>query len=739
MNKIILLIVLVFATSCIKEDIKEDAIIPVPFNKVELTDTFWKTKINTIKEVTVPFSLQNAQEAIHRLKMGSDYLNGISTEKPKPHRYISSDLYKVMEGAAYSLMNSPDAKLEAQLDSIIVHIEGAMESDGYLYVSHSCENPIIEEMGKKPYEWVVHSHELYNVGHMYEGAVAYYQATGKDKWLQLAEKNAQHINRVFFLGGDLKYNNGKPIMQAPGHQEIELALSKLYRVTGKQLYLDMAKKFLDIRGVNYIPNGEGVMSSSYAQQHLPVSDQLEPTGHAVRAAYMYSAMADVDALTGKSDYKKSLNAIWEKLVNTKMHITGGLGAIKGIEGFGAEYELPNKDAYNETCAAVANVFFNYRMFLLHKDAKYLDIAELSLFNNSLAGMNIEGNRFFYVNPLESDGLKAFNHGIADRAKWFGTACCPPNISRLILQTPGYMYAHTKDEIFLTIYAGSKTEIPLKNGNVIITQVSDYPFKGDVQLTLDSAKEQEFAISFRIPTWVGNENFVPGKLYPFTNKITEEASIELNGNPVEFTVEKGFATIRRIWEKGDQISLKLPMPVRSVASYLEVKENTNRIAFTKGPLVYCAEEPDNIDEVQRLIVPNMKSDFNSEIDSFDSGILKGVPKIKIDWKKVVSKSKIENKKITLIPYYTWSNRGAGKTMSVWIPEDINTSINSLPSLKYVYNIDKIEASFCENVNDASVPAICDGAIPGASADRGSNKRWSTAPEYGKSQWTTIDFK
>ncbi|MDA0780416.1 MAG: glycoside hydrolase family 127 protein, partial [Bacteroidetes bacterium] len=668
-----------------------------------------------------------------------DYLHGISDEKPRPHRYISSDLYKVMEGASYSLMNFPDKKLEAKLDSIIGYIDRAMEADGYLYVSHSVGNPNPTEMGEKPYEWVVHSHELYNMGHMYEGAVAYYQATGKDKWLKLAEKSAQHINKVFFEGGDPKYNNGVPVMQAPGHQEIELALSKLYRVTGNELYLEMAKKFLDIRGVNYVPDGEGTMSPTYAQQHAPVSEQIEPTGHAVRAAYMYSGMADVDALTGKTDYQNALNAIWGNLVNTKMHITGGLGAVHGIEGFGAEYELPNKDAYNETCSAVGNVFFNYRMFLLNKDAKYLDIAELSLFNNSLAGINIEGNRFFYVNPLEADGLKAFNHGIADRAEWFGTACCPPNISRLILQTPGYMYAHTEDEIYLTLYAGSEAEIPLKKGSVKLTQISEYPFNGDVKVNVNLAKEQEFAVYLRIPTWTGNDNFVPGKLYPFRNKVEDKVKIELNGEPIEVHVEKGFAVIRRVWEKGDEVHLNLPMPVRSVDSYPEIKDNNGRVAFTRGPLVYCAEEPDNIKEVQRLYIPELKNDFNSSISKFDSGILKGIPKVKIAGKQVVSKAEIEDKDITLIPYYAWSNRGAGKTMLVWLPEDKETSVSGLPELQYVYNIKSISASFCEDVNDASVNAVCDGGVPGRSAERGSIKRWSTAPKYGEPQWVTIEFK
>jgi len=270
----------------------------------------------TERETTIPVSLRNGQPAIDRLEMTGRFLRGESTEKPKPHRFITSDLYKVMEGAAYSLMIYPDTSLERQLDKIIDIIGGAQEEDGYLYENHSCGNPRISEMGEKPYSWVVHSHELYNMGHLYEGAVAYYNSTGKDKWLRIAQKNAQNINRVFFNGGDPKYNDGNPVNQAPGHEEIELALCKLYRTTGNRLYLEMAKKFLDIRGITYRPNGKGVMSPTYAQQHAPVSEQTEPVGHAVRAGYLYCAMADVDALTGRSDYSKALESIWNNLVNT---------------------------------------------------------------------------------------------------------------------------------------------------------------------------------------------------------------------------------------------------------------------------------------------------------------------------------------------------------------------------------------------------------------------------------------
>ena len=405
-------------------------------------------------------------------------------------------------------------------------------------------------MGDRPYSWVVHSHELYNMGHMYEGAVAYYRATGKDKWLRIAEKSARHINHVFFEG-DPAYNGGKPVMQAPGHEE--LALVKLYQSTGDTLYLNMAKRFIDIRGITFKPEGEGVLAPSYAQQHQPVREQSKAVGHAVRAAYLYSGMADVMAQTGDTSLRPALDSIWGNIVDTRMHITGGLGAIHGIEGFGPEYELPNMGAYDETCAAVGNVLFNYRMFMAEKDGKYIDVAEVALYNNVLAGVNLEGNRFFYVNPLEVDGRRAFNQGLKGRAPWFGTACCPSNLARLIPQIPGMMYAHTDDDIYCTFYGGTSATIPLGRGNVGIRQETGYPFDETVSLTVSPEKaSQKFALHLRIPTWAG-DRFVPGKLYSYVNRQPGTWSLTVNGKPAKVKVDKGFAVIDRKWEKGDCVA------------------------------------------------------------------------------------------------------------------------------------------------------------------------------------------
>lgn len=490
---------------------------PVSFEQVTLTDNFWNNRMRIQKEVLVPVASERTEIAVEDLRRTANYLKGIEGPLPSDSRFSTSDLFKVIEGAAYLLKMERDPKLEKQIDDIADIIAQAQQPDGYLYPPHITGSyktaPLWggAGMGDKPYSWVVHSHELYNMGHLYEAAVAYYQATGKKNLLDIATNSAKHINKVFFQG-DRNYNGGKPVNQAPGHEEIEIALVKLYRVTGDPLYLNMAKKFIDIRGVTYVPDGKGTMSPEYAQQHAPVREQDKAVGHAVRAVYLYSGMSDVGTLTGDTTLSPALDKIWGNIVDTRMHITGGLGAIHGIEGFGPEYELPNKGAYNETCAAVGNVFFNHRMFLLEKDGKYMDVAEVSLLNNVLAGVNLEGNKFFYVNPLASDGT-------VDRSYWFGTACCPTNLARLIPQISGLMYAHTDNEIFCSFYTGSKVDFALRSGKVALEKKTNYPFDESIVLTVNPEKnDQTFSIKMRIPTWVGSQ-FVPGKLYSYIDNLS----------------------------------------------------------------------------------------------------------------------------------------------------------------------------------------------------------------------------
>jgi len=716
--------------------ISDETLTPVPFQEVALTDSFWLPRLKTQKQTLVPFALEKTQPAVDNLRKTANFLKGIPDELPFPHRYVASDLYKVMEGAAYLLALERDTALERQMDRIIDFIADAQQADGYHYESHitgvskNTSRRGGGGMGDKPYSWVVHSHELYNMGHMYEGAVAYYQATGKDKWLKVAEKNARHINRVFFEG-DPNYNNGKPINQAPGHQEIELALVKLYRVTGDTLYLKMAKRFLDIRGVTYRPEGQGVMSPEYAQQHLPVREQTKAVGHSVRATYLYSGMADVSALTGDFTLRPALDSIWQNIVDTRMHITGGLGAIHGIEGFGPEYLLPNKEAYLETCAAVGNVFFNHRMYLMEKNGKYVDVAEAALLNNVLAGVNLEGNRFFYVNPLEADGRMPFNHGQRGRSPWFGTACCPSNLARLIPQISGMMYAHTGDEIYCSFYAGSEVCIPLKDGNVKLKQKTGYPFDEKINITIDSlSANQEFTLRMRVPTWTGSQ-FVPGKLYHYIDQNHQNWEVSLNGKKLRAKANNGFISVRKNWKVGDRITLYLPMPLRYTHAIEKVEADHDRVCLTRGPLVYCAEATDNKFPVRQAYIETPLESYT--VKTVQDGLMKGIDFVTIPVKAAFDEGVTEEVAMTLLPYYAWNNR-EDTAMIVWIPQTKTLAEASIFQLNKWF--DQILASHTNPGED--VIAIADNQIPSSSRD-GSIPRWTSWPQRGTNQSIEMVFK
>ena len=695
---------------------------PVPFNQVVLEDSFWLPRLKTQKNRTLPFAFEKTERSIESLRRCANFLKGRNGELPVPHRFAASDLYKVMEGAAYLLMREEDPALEAQMDEVIAIIAEAQQDDGYLYVSHICGVARPSEMGETPYSFVVHSHELYNMGHMYEGAVAYFRATGKRNWLNVAEKSARHINRVIFEG-DPNYNDGKPVNQAPGHQELEIGLCKLYSVTGKKLYLEMAKRFLDIRGVTFRldPDGKGTMSPEYAQQHRPVAEQEKAVGHSVRAAYMYAGMADVGAMTHDHVYDAALDRIWSNIVDTRMHITGGLGAIHGIEGFGPEYDLPNKDAYNETCAAIANVFFNHRLFLHHRDAKFFDVAEVALLNNSLAGVNLDGDRFFYVNPLEADGIRLFNHGNAGRAPWFDCACCPSNIARLMPQVSGYMYAANGAEIYCLLYGSSRTEVELEAGSVGLVQTSDYPFDGNVTISLELAAPQAFAVKLRIPTWAQGQ-FVPGRLYSYIGEKSPEWTVRVNGEPAASRFEKGFAIVARQWEDGDTVELDLPMPVRYSVCDEKVEANIDRIAITRGPLVYCAEEADNDGLVQRFVIPDFPGAGASTVETIPDGKLAGMPRLTVPARELITNNKEQLTSLILVPYFAWNNRGNG-SMNVWFPRNAELARAAMADARFDNGkYGEVNASSCGGGD--TVDALTDGGRPQAAADK-TIRRWSSA--------------
>ena len=705
---------------------------PVPFHEVEMTSEFWRPRLITQRKVLVPFAFEKTEPGVAHLQAAADFLAGKKVDDHRPHRFIDSDLYKVMEGAAYLAQLQDDPELEAQFDRIVNVIAAAQEQDGYLYPSHTTKVGSDKNMmGNEPYTFVVHSHELYNMGHLYEAAIAYYQATGKDKLLKVAEKNARHVNQVFFIG-DPKYNGGKPIRQAPGHQEMELALVKLHKVTGKTLYLEMAEKFLEIRGKTYVPDGEGVMSPTYAQQHAPLEKQTEAVGHAVRATYLYSAMADLAHLKKKNSYTRALHRIWGNVTDTRMHITGGLGAVHGIEGFGPSFLLPNADAFNETCAAVGNVLFNFRMFLVHKDAKYLDVAEVSLLNNVLAAVNLEGNRFFYVNPLEADGKYPFNHGTAGRAPWFGTACCPSNMARLLPQVQGMTYAHDDENLYLAMYAETSTEFEVGGSKIAISQKTNYPNDGRVEVSLNPEKPATFKLRMRIPTWTG-EQFVPGKLYRYLDPSSEKWIISVNGKKVDPKTELGFAVLERLWKKGDKVVLELPMPTRLNECDERVEDNHDRVAFTRGPFVLCAEEVDNGGATQRFFLDEKPSVGKIKVSRVEHPAGSFI-QVGARAKALKEAGQPEKRNLSLIPYYAWNNRKPG-SMTIWFPTTPKLAVYDPHKLPKKSIFKTLKASHTSDLD--TVSAVGDGKEPRWSSGK-KVPRWTSRPQLGKEQWVEGHF-
>jgi DUF1680 family protein len=549
----------------------------------------------------------------------------------------------VIEGIAYSLQIHPDPKLEEYTDGLIDLIAAAQEEDGYLYPARTAdpENPA---PGAGPERWsrLRGSHELYNAGHMYEAAVAYYQATGKRTFLDVAVKNADMLVRTF---GPEKRRD------VPGHQEIEIGLAKLYRITWKKEYLDLAKFFLDERGR---PHDGGLYPEDspfalyngrdYMQDHIPVTEQDEAVGHAVRATYMYAGMADVAALTGNKQYIQAIDRLWENVVSKKLYLTGGVGARHTSEAFGDNYELPNLSAYTETCAAIGNAFWNHRMFLLHGEAKYIDVLERVLYNGLISGVSLKGDCFFYQNPLESRGGR-------ERSPWFEVACCPGNIVRFLPSFPSYIYAKKDASLYINLYVQSEASVELKNQTVRLNQNTRYPWEGNIQITVYPEMEENFTLFVRIPGWTQDQPF-SSDLYRFLDEHENNVEIHINGSPSLFEMENGYARLDRKWKRGDRIELNLPMPVRRVQSHEAVLENQGKVALQRGPILYCFEGADNPGQVLGLVLPD-----NSPLETkFLPDLLEGVV--------VIDSIAADKSPITAIPYYAWAHRGTGE-MAVWI--------------------------------------------------------------------------
>lgn len=611
---------------------------PVPFTSVKFSDAFWAKRLETNRTVTLPYDFKKCEETgrISNFDKAAGRLEG----EHKGIFFDDSDVFKIAEGAAYSLALHPDPQLDAYLDDLIAKFAGAQEKDGYLYTARTID-PKNAPKGSGPERWsnLRESHELYNVGHMYEAAVAHYLATGKRTFLEVAIKNADLLVNTF--GPD-------KLVQVPGHEEIEIGLAKLYRVTGEKKYLDLAKFFIDMRG----RADKREIWGTNQQDDVPVLQQMEAEGHAVRAGYLYAGMADVAALTQDAAYISAIDRIWDNMVSKKYYLTGGIGARPQGEAFGGNYELPNATAYNETCAALANCLWNHRLFLLHGDAKYMDIFERTLYNGFLVGISMEGNSFFYPNPLEADGKTSFNHGSALRQPWFGCSCCPSNVVRFLPSLPGCVYAVRDANLYLNLFVGSTGKMEVAGTPIEIVQDTRYPWDGEIAIVVRPEKPTEFALQIRIPGWAQGKP-VPSDLYRYLDAPSGPVTIEVNGAAVPLEVEQGHAAVRRTWKMNDTVRLSLPMPIRRVVANESVKDDQGKVALERGPIVFCAEGVDNGGHARDLAVPD-KMALQAE---FRKDLLGGMMTI----------HGTNGHELMAVPYYAWAHRGVGE-MSVWFKRE-----------------------------------------------------------------------
>ena len=662
---------------------------PVPFTAVKVTPgTFWGQRLEASRKVTIPLAFSKCEETGRYTNFSNAAAHLKDPSKVFPVGGLSfddTDPYKTIEGASYILQTYPDKKLVQYIDSVLDVIASAQEPDGYLYTSRT-QNP------QQPHEWAGDkrwskeedlSHELYNLGHMVEGAIAHYQATGSRKFLDIAIRYADVVCK------EVGPNAGQACV-VPGHQIAEMALAKLYLVTGNKKYLDEAKFFLDYRGKTTIVH-------DYSQAHKPVIEQYEAVGHAVRAAYMYAGMADVAALTGDQNYIKAIDAIWDNIVTKKLYITGGIGATSNGEAFGKNYELPNMSAYCETCAAIGNVYVNYRLFLLHGHAKYYDVLERTLYNGLISGVSLEGNAFFYPNPLESMGQH-------QRQAWFGCACCPSNICRFIPSLPGYIYAVKDRNVYVNLFLSNKSSLSVAGKKVALSQTTDYPWNGDITVSVDQNAAGQFALKIRIPGWVRNQ-VVPSNLYQYTDGKRLGYTIKVNGQDAAASVtDDGYYTITRKWKKGDKVQIHFDMEPRTVRANNKVEADRGMVSIERGPLVYCAEHPDNNFDIMGALInqnPQFKLGKGEIAGTSVQTLVTNAQTLNFDKQGRLT---TQDQTLTLIPYYAWCHRGSGK-MRVWLPQDLKATNPTQPATlasesKVGSSTDKMPA--LSAINDRLVP-------------------------------------
>jgi uncharacterized protein len=625
---------------------------PVGFADVTITDSFWKPKMDKVATATLQACIRQTETKTGRIRnfekvarMENGKLGGT------PHEgiyYDDSDVYKAIEAMAYSLKNRPDAAIQQKADEWIDKIAAAQQPDGYLNTYYT-----LTGLDKR---WTdMEKHEDYCAGHLIEAAVAYYNTTGKRKLLDVAIRFADHIDSTFRVPNR---------HWVSGHQEIELALMRLYHLTKQDRYLKLADWFLAQRGHGY---GKGKIwddwkNPKYCQDDVPVKDQKEITGHAVRAMYLYTGAADVAAATKDPGYLSAMTTVWNDVVFRNMYLTGGIGSSGRNEGFTEDYDLPNASAYCETCASVGMVFWNQRMNLLTGESKYIDVLERSLYNGALDGLSLSGDRFFYGNPLSSVG----NTG---RSEWFGTACCPSNIARLVASLGDYIYGQSPEGAWVNLYVSSKTTLTLNKTGVPVQLETNYPWEGRVKLTMSPAQPVAYALHLRLPGWAKNEP-APGGLYGFSDAApATPITVLLNGQPVAYRDEKGYAVIDRTWNSGDVVELVLPMAVRQVGSRKEVKADQERVALQRGPLVYCVEGVDNAGLTWTIVVPDKATFTTQPLQILDEPVVAIRANLSVAQPAADGQSvQLSPRPITAIPYYAWANRGNG-TMQVWLPRRI----------------------------------------------------------------------
>ncbi|MCK6618332.1 MAG: glycoside hydrolase family 127 protein [Cyclobacteriaceae bacterium] len=617
---------------------------PVNFSAISITDTFWKPRLQTVATKTLEACIIQTEIKTPRIRNFEKVVRN-QGEKHEGIYYDDSDVYKAIEAIAYSLKNFPDNALEERADRWIDVISRAQMPDGYLFTWY--------QLGDISKRWTdIEKHEDYCAGHLIEAAIAYYNTTKKDKLLKTAIRFANHIDSTFRLGN-------KPWFS--GHQEIELALVKLYAITKNDRYLKLADWYLQQRGKGHYAYGSNWISPDYWQDMKPVADQTEITGHAVRAMYQYTGAADVAAVAGNQQYGNAMKAVWEDVVYRNLYITGGIGSSGRNEGFSTDYDLPNLQAYCETCASVGMVFWNQRMNRLTGDAKFIDVLERSLYNGALAGLSLSGDRFFYGNPLASFGTHA-------RREWFGTACCPSNIARLTASVGDYIYATSPSGLWINLFIGNQANITIGKQVIPVAMETNYPWDGSIKVKLEPKQKAKFDLHIRIPGW-SKGTPVPGDLYYFKNFIHQAPVVKLNGQPVNWMEQNGYIVINRSWQNGDVVEVTFAMPVNEIGAHPQVLQNSDRIALQRGPLVYCVEGVDNNGRAWDFIL-NPDTEYQA---IFKHDLLGGVMIVQFNATGLTgagegAEVKKINRQIIAIPYYAWNNRGPTE-MLVWMPTKV----------------------------------------------------------------------